>query len=143
MQYIFTRDGKDEVVEPEIWQWEAYYRDGSILRQFEQPENGQENGRFHQFHEIDTKELVTFKMVNWPDEGDLPNFPVFVLPFDAQSMKLIHYYLHTGLNVGTPDFRKYKWYVFGYKSKGTSHLTVITHTGEIITCEDTSILIPS
>lgn len=143
MQYFFTnQDGKLEEVAPETWRWEAHYHDGTVLRQFELPENGLQHGKFHQFREIDQTKLAAFKMVGWPAEGDLPIFPVFVLPFDSERMKLVHYYLNTGLNVGTPEFRKFRWYVFGYKAKnkGVSHLTVITHSGEVIMCEDTSIL---
>jgi hypothetical protein len=130
MQYTFTRDGKEETVEPELWRWEAHYRDGSVLKQFD------DNGVFHQFSEIDRGNLAAFKMRHMASAIA----PVFVIPFNIPGMKLIHYYMRTGIAVGTPEFVEHKSYVFGYELMGTKHLTVILHNGEVVCCEDPSII---
>lgn len=132
MQYFFNRNGIKEEVKPEMWQWVAYYSDGFVLKQFA------DDGVFHQFKEIDQSRLAVFKMIS-------SSFPqVYALPFNPKTMKLIHYYMRTGLNVGTPQFVEIKSYVFGYESKvlfkNVKHLTVIIPNGEVVMCEDTGII---
>jgi hypothetical protein len=134
MQYIYIRDGKVETVDEEVWQWEAHYQDGSTLYQFEKPKAAIDKGVYHQFGEIDQSKLVAFKMFSET------NSAVYVIPFDGKEMKLIHFYINSGINLGTPDFKKLRWYVFGYESKGVKHLNIITDNGEVIMCEDPSIL---
>lgn len=126
--YKFLRDGKEELVKPEIWRWVAFYNDGTSLEQFDK------NGFFHQFQEIDQSRLVAFKMVS-PEHSQ-----VYAIPFDPKTMKLIHFYRRTGLRVGTPDFKEVKFYCFGYESKGSKHLLVIIPNGEVIMCEDVNII---
>jgi hypothetical protein len=126
--YKFLRDGKEELVNPELWRWQAYFNDGSLLEQFDK------DGVFHQFKEIDQSKLVAFKMVS-PDFSQ-----VYVVPFDPNRMKLIHFYKRFGLGIGTPEFRKITLYCFGYESKGIKHLMVIVPSGEIIMCEDPNII---
>jgi hypothetical protein len=132
MTYKFLRDGVEEEVQPEVWQWVAHFSDGSILKQFD------DDGRFHQIGEIDQEKLVAFQMVS-------SKFPqVYTLPFIADRMRLVHKYINTGLGLGTPEFRKIRSYCFGYKTRGlpenTTSLMVIVPSGEVIMCEDSSII---
>lgn len=126
--YKFLRDGKEELVEAELWQWQAFYDDGTSLEQFDK------DGFFHQFKEIDQSKLIYFKMFS------LQYSQAYVIPFTSSRMKLIHFYRKTGLEVGTPNFREIKFYCFGYESQGVKHLLVITPTGEAIMCEDVNII---
>lgn len=139
MEYKFVRDGKEEIVQPELWQWVAYYNDGTVLRQFDiVGKEGELKGVFHQFKEIDQSKLKAFKMVS-------QQFPqVYAIPFDPKRMKLIHFYRRTGFDVGLPTFREIKVYVFGYESKvlfkNVKHLMMIIPNGEIIMMEDPNII---
>ncbi|MFZ2882214.1 MAG: hypothetical protein WA019_04015 [Candidatus Moraniibacteriota bacterium] len=132
MNYKFNRNGVSEEVLPELWRWEAYFNDGTFLKQFG------DDGVFHQFAEIDQSKLAVFKMTS-------PDFPqVFAMPFDPKTMKLVHYYKKTGLAVGTPEFREIKCYCFGFEKKrigrSEKHFVVIVPNGEFVICEDPNIL---
>lgn len=117
--------GKWEDIAPEKWQWEAHYKDKSILKQF----SG--DGIFHQFGEIEQSRLVAFKMVS--------NDKQFTLLFNPQHMKLIHFYRNIVLDNGK---RRIRLYCFGYetKVKGITHkvILVITPENELIVTEDIS-----
>lgn len=105
--YIFQRPetGQVESVYKERWCWEAYYIDGSLLKQFD------DSGFFHQFREIDQSKLLSFKMVNHE------SLPAFTLIFNPKTMKLIHFYRNIVLNVGTSEEKKIKIYCFGFEKK--------------------------
>lgn len=94
-----------EPVKVEKWRWVACFTDGSELKQFDI-----ENNRFHSFAEIKEtgKEVQSFKMVseNYPRGFNL------LIPVGAD---LIHYYRVTRLNIGTPQYREEKYYIFGWK----------------------------
>lgn len=121
-----------EEVEPEIWQWEAYFEDGSSLKQFD------DAGIFHQFAEIDQSKLVVFKMVS-------PQFPnSYTLLFDQPGMKLIHFYRNTILNAGTESESRSRLYCFGYE-RGTGKnkqkiIMAITPSNELIVLHDINII---
>lgn len=129
MTYKFSRNGVIEEVEKEAWQWEAQYTDGSILKQFA------DNGIFHQFQDIDQKKLSVFKMVA---DGKQP----YILLFEPERMKLIHFYKRLRLNIGTDQEQFVTIYCFGYETK-IHDLTrkmnmMIMPGGELIVTEDTN-----
>ena len=130
MNYKFIRDGVEELVTKETWHWLALYNDGTSLQQFD------DNGYFHQFSEIDQSKLSAFKMMSDDKIVD------YVIPFD-QTMKLVHFYKITRLNVYTPSFKEVKSYCFGYekkvKGRNEKHFLVIT-PNEVILCEDPNII---
>jgi hypothetical protein len=132
MQYTFIREGILELVDEELWQWEAHYNDGKILKQFA------DDGIFHQFREIDQERLNVFKMVS----KSLPFS--FTLLFDPEEMKLIHYYKTFRLNIGTEQESKIKAYCFGYEKNinGLNQTVnvVINPSNEIIICEDSNLI---
>ena len=103
---FFNKDLKRWITAPfEVWQWEAYYEDGTVLKQFG------DDGIYHQFSEIDQKRLAVFKMVS-------REFPqVYTLLFSDSEMKLIHFYRNTILNAGTEDERRLRLYCFGYEKR--------------------------
>src|SRR3989344_4017226 len=77
------------LVSEEVWQWEAYFENGTVLKQFD------DNGLFHQFAEIDQGQLAVFKMVS-------RHYPqTYTLLFSDPDMKLIHFYRNTILDAGT------------------------------------------
>jgi hypothetical protein len=119
-----------EAVKPEVWQWEAIYKDGSILKQFD------DNGYFHRFSEIDQSQLHVFRMVS--DE----NPQSYSILFNPSKMKLIHYYKNTIFHAATPYEQRVRSYVFGYEMKAfptlvkIKQLFVITPENELIVTDD-------
>lgn len=133
--FKFFRKDTNEWIEaqPETWQWEAYYEDGGILKQFG------EDGIFHQFAEIDQKKLVYFKMVS-------PNFPqVYTLLFSDPSMKLIHFYRNSVLNAGTDEEQHLRTYCFGYEKniggKIQKTILMITPNNGLIVTEEPNLAV--
>jgi len=126
MIYKFLRDGVWEDVREEKWKWEAYYSDGTMLKQFG------DNGLFHQFAEIDQTKLSIFKMVS---EGK----PCYTLLFDPLKMKLVHYYKNYRLDMGAKNERFITAYCFGYqiKSRIEKMTIMILPSGETIVTENT------
>lgn len=124
MKYKFLKDGNIIEVDKEKWCWEAYYTDGSFLKQFD------DGGWFHQFSEIDQSRLKVFKMV-----GDGCHTLLF-----SPKMKLVHYYKRYVLNFGTVNEKRFTAYVFGYEVKinnrTVKNLQVITPSGETVLTEN-------
>ena len=117
---------------PEVWQWEATYEDGSVLKQFG------EDGIFHQFAEIDQNKLAMFKMIS-------PESPqTYTLLFSDPSMKLIHFYRNTVLNAGSGDEKHIRLYCFGYEKKIGAKvqkvIMAITPTNNLIVTEDPTLV---
>lgn len=137
-----------EDVEEELWQWEAIYTDGTVLKQFDTDTPLPQFANtylFHQFKEIDQTRLQTFRMVS-------PRLNQYhCLLFDPQHMKLIHRYLRSDLVVkiykdkeNNPikvERKKYTSYVFGYETLvkriggdvKIQNFIVIMPNGELIT----------
>ena len=132
MIYKFFKDNKVIDVNKEVWCWEAYFSDGTVLKQFG------DDGLFHQFQEIDQSKLQLFRMVS-------DNFPqIYSVPFDSNTMGLIHFYRIVRLNVYTPEFKEIKCYCFGFEKKmkynKDRHILVIVPNGEVILTEDPNII---
>jgi hypothetical protein len=118
---------------PEVWQWEATFEDGSVLKQFG------DDGVFHQFAEIDQTQLAMFKMVS-------PQYSqTYTLLFSDPGMKLIHFYRNTILNAGASDEKHIRLYCFGYEkmvgSKMSKILMAITPTNNLIVTEDSDLIV--
>lgn len=117
---------------PEVWQWEAIYEDGSVLKQFG------DDGVFHQFAEIDQSQLAMFKMVS-------PQYShTYTLLFSDPNMKLIHFYRNTILNAGTADEEHIRLYCFGYEkkvgSKSRKLVMAITPANDLLITEDPNLI---
>jgi hypothetical protein len=121
----FIRDGVSEEVAEERWKWEATYKDGSTLKQFDA------EGLFHQFKEIDQTKLAFFKMVN----GEKGHVLIF-----EKGMKLIHFYINSGVvdSEGMKPFDKV--YVYGYEElingKAKKHFFVIPPDDVVVYTND-------
>ncbi len=147
-----VKGGWEDVAE-ELWQWEAHYIDGTILRQFDDnhplPEFGEGVFLFHQLREIDQSKLKAFKMVS---AIELPTYQfngktdqvvmekqTKTLLFNPKFMKLIHYYKVYGFDF-MHEHRKAKIYVFGYENNvngvSVKFLNMIMPTGEVVTTDD-------
>lgn len=120
-KYKFYRreNGIWEGVEPVLWQWEAHYDDGSILKQYD------DEGFFHQFKEIDQSRLKCFIMRN------VENGRCFTLIFPPRA-KLIHFYRNIIKNVGTLLEERERTFCFGYEVRGFKQLFVILPNGDLI-----------
>ena len=131
IKYKFLKDDKWLDVVKEKWCWEAYFNDGTVLKQFG------EDGIFHQFNEINQKKLRVFKMVS-------DDHPEYTLIFDNEKMKLIHYYKRFRLRIGEDDETSFTVYCFGYKTKIFGKInkviTMITPTGEVIITQNPDII---
>lgn len=138
--YIHKPTG--DIVQYEKWRWEAYYLDGTVLKQFDKL--SEEAGEFHKFAEIDQSQLRTFRMVN--DDGRAVT--ILFDPFKARRgrVKLVHKYINRGMvkqrlnadgemvDVGQPI--QVRNYLAGYVENGHNHFILITYTGEIIMTDD-------
>lgn len=118
MSYTFNRDGVLEEVELEEWRWEAYYKDGEILKQFA------DDFSFHQFSEIEQDRLGIFVMT----DGN----KTFSLVFPDNS-KLIHFYRNMLLENSSVRVRLY---VFGYQDSGGTKLFAIMPDGNLVITDD-------
>jgi hypothetical protein len=91
--------GEEEDVEAEEWHWEAEYKDGSILKQYD------DDGIFHQFKEIDIADVKKLSVtdgnqsvsVNWKPEYT----PIF-------------FYRNVTYHAGQLDQDMVRLYCFGY-----------------------------
>ena len=133
-KYKFFRKDLNTWIETpvEVWQWEAYYEDGNVLKQFG------DDGLFHQFAEIDQTQLALFKMVS-------PHHPqTYSLLFSDPNMKLIHFYRNTILNAGTVSESRTRLYCFGYEKKigPKTHkmIMMITPANDLIVTEDPDLI---
>lgn len=133
-KYKFFRPDLNKWIEAEeeTWQWEAYYEDGQILKQFG------EDGIFHQFGEIDQSRLAMFKMVS-------PQHPqTYSLLLSDPAMKLIHFYRNTILNAGSDTEQRTRLYCFGYEKKMGSKthkvLMMLTPTDGLIVTENPDLI---
>lgn len=132
-KYIFDRKQEDgtlkaEAVFLEPWRWEAYYIDGTVLKQFDKID--EDHGVFHQFAEIDQTKLAQFRMVN-------DTTPPLILMCDpAAGNKLIHFYRNIGLDF-MGEVKRIRLYFFGYETlSGQKVLTCIAPDGSIINTDD-------
>jgi len=110
--YKFYREpGKYIEAKPERWRWEAYYTDGTSLKQFDDS-----TGLYHQFREIDQGKLDRFVMRH--EKSYL--VPPITLKFKPW-MKLIHHYdVTVSYSVGTGGRSggSERVYCFGYEGRG-------------------------
>jgi hypothetical protein len=121
-EWNFYREGSgNEKVELEQWVWTAIYLDGSQLQQFD------DEGRFHQFKEIDQTRLNAFVM-STPDGSH----PAITLKFEPW-FKLIHFYRNIWLQDGAIKIRLY---CFGYETPYAKVIMVIMPDGSMIITEN-------
>lgn len=132
MIYKFNRNGVEEEVREELWQWVAHFNDGTSLKQFD------DNGFFHQIGEVDQSKLAVLKVFS----KDFPQ--VYAVPFDPERMKLVYKYIQTKMEMGTENERLITSYCFGYQTKNLrenhQHLLIIVPNGEVIVCGDDNII---
>ena len=115
------KDTKGNTISLEKWQWEAIYRDGSVLDQFEV-----QSEQFHNFNEIEQERLSVFRMVS------ISGIPLNAIIF-KKGMKLIHFYRNVHLNVGTQYERRVRLYCYGYEYKGVKVVNVIMPDDSVYT----------
>lgn len=128
MNYYFKRDGKEEKVDVEPWQWGIIRMDGTELHQFEP--NG-EKGVFHQFAEIDQATVKIFAMYK---ETEMATRRIDIVK--TPDMQIFHFYRNIIFNGGTPSERRSKAYVFGWKkTDGSMSYNYILPDGRIITAD--------
>ncbi len=119
MKYIFTKTIPDdkatsgtrtEEIEatPERWVWGVVYKDGTELKQFG------DDGIFHQFGEINQKEVQMFVMYRL----DNPDKRIDLIPNGKQ---IFHFYRNVVLAMLTEDERRIRVYCFGFKDQETGN----------------------
>ena len=105
------------------WQWEAYYLDGTVLKQYEGSH----------FKDIDQSKLAEFRMVSI-----LPDVPPVILLW-KEGRKLIHFTRVSQLDFGGPNELIYRRYCFGYETKDSKVILTIMPDNGIIVSEDANI----
>jgi hypothetical protein len=115
-----------ELVPKERWSWIAEYEDGSTLQQFDDAAM-----MFHQVREIDQGKLAVFRMVC---EG-LPEVRIFMEP----GMRIVHHYVNTIMEHGTPREMRIRQYVAGFEKdtpNGTKAWLAIIGPDDSVTLTD-------
>lgn len=127
MLYKYINEkGETIEVKEEAWKWEATYKNGEILKQFD------DDGIFHRTGEINQDELAVMRLTNGITSIDMPWI---------DGMRLIHKYRHFRLNIGTENEQHLKIYIFGYEYKKRYHFNYITPNGVIVQSpEDTTLV---
>lgn len=105
MIYLFNENGKDVEIQPERWGWGVVYKDDTELKQFG------DDGRFHQFQEINQDEVKLFVMYRLDNPDRRIDLPI------VDGMQIFHFYRNYIFNATQEDERKVRVYVFGYKEK--------------------------
>lgn len=121
MKYIFKKEIADPEItsgirieeieaQPERWVWGVVYKDQTTLHQF------QDDGTFHQFGEIKQDEVEMFVMHKFENRDAR-------IDVIAEGKQIFHFYRNIVLDMLTPEERKVKVYVFGWKDKETGQAT--------------------
>lgn len=126
--WTFVRDGIPEDVAPERWRWMVTNGDGSTCKQFD------DNGNFHQIKEINQNEPFVFEMYN---EASGQSFKLFV---NAPLAKLKYFYRNIVLEMGTPQERRIKLYIFAYKLYDVYHYHAIMPDDTLIITTDLNLI---
>lgn len=128
MTYIFREvDGKETEVALERWVWIVVYKDNTVLSQFG------EDGIFHQIGEIEQDRVARAMLAKTDDRSQ-----VIEIPWE-DGMRIIHKYRNIVFNALSPEERRVRVYIFGWK-KGQEHVyifvlpddrIIISHTDTI------------
>lgn len=120
-KHTFTRDGAAEEVALEKWAWEAEYRDGTILRQFE------DDGTFRQIGSLDMASVGVFRAYR----TDSPHGRIDILI--PEGAKPIFKYRNYVLNMATPAEQRIRIPVAGLiKANGEKILNFIMPDGNVV-----------
>ena len=121
-KYKNKKTGKIEEVEVVKVQWEAVYKNGQTLKQYD-------NGNFHRIEEIDQSILDYLTMQNFETgQRIFMKFP--------NHAKLVHFYLKEISNSGTKDEKRSTAFVFGYEMPTDNHYFVINFSGDLSITND-------
>ncbi len=126
MQYIYNRKDENtgeitqEKVNDETWHWGVVYNDNTELHQFDA------NGEFHQFGEIVFSKVKMFVMYKGDNIETRIDMPV------SKGMQIFHFYRNVVIEMNTPNERRIKVYVFGWKRNGVSSYNFILPDGRMI-----------
>lgn len=125
MKYLFNERIEDKTstsgfrlqeieIPAERWAWGVVYKDDSELKQFG------DDGRFHQFGEINQKEVRIFTLYRMDNMNKRYDIVV------RDGMQIFHFYRNFIFNVRTPEERRERAYVFGYKENNhTSYFYIL------------------
>lgn len=154
-RFLFHRVDKDkntdvwEEVEPELWQWEAVYNDGTVLKQYDTdyplPELGANAYLFHQSVDIDQSKLQLLRVVS-------PRLNQFhILIWNPERWKLVMKYIRANLvmkvwrskktkEVTQTERRVFTAFVYGYENKVggivIKNFNIIMPNNEVITTDN-------
>lgn len=121
MQYFYTNEkGEKEEVAVEKFMWGVIYKDDREMLQFDPA------GIFHRIGEIDQAQVKTFVLIGSFDRTRRIDIAV------PEGARLIHKYRHFRLNVGTPQYREVKVYIFGIKHQGHYFYNFVLPDGRIV-----------
>jgi hypothetical protein len=122
-KFLFkNKEGIVEEIPLEKWAWAVVYKDNTELHQFELKDG---EGIFHQIGEVVQENVALFVLLN-VESGQRIDIIV------PEGAKLIHKYKNYFLNVGTPEERRERVYVLGYKLGDHFHFNYVMPNGTII-----------
>lgn len=125
--------GELEQVPLERWIWGAVYEDGTEMHQFD------DNGVFHRIAEIDQSKVVMWVLYQPQGMGD--GRIDFIVPTEEDGTRkecaLIHKYRNIIFAANTPEERRERIYIFGFKLKGQkSFYNYVMPNGTIVQSTD-------
>lgn len=126
MQWIFKKDGVEIQVPIEKWVWSVLYKDGTSLEQFDK------EGIFHQIGEVKQENVAVFTMRKI--DGKMIHIAI------PEGAKIIHKYRNYIMNFGSPEEKRERIFIFGYKKDNShSHFNFILPNDDIIESDNENV----
>lgn len=106
----------DEIVPEEKWKWVATYKDGSVLRQFD-------NGVFHQLREVDADNLSAWSITDGTHTISVDM---------TEDMTPVHFYRrNVSHEVGSDSKTVSTIYGFGYQTEEDQYLYMVHDNDDV------------
>lgn len=115
-KYNFTNPAGEVIqIDLERWIWGVVFKDGTEMHQFT------DEGVFHQIGEVDQSQVTMFTLYQPEGMGD--GRIDFIVPVDEETgelkeVSLIHKYRNIVFDAATPEEKRHRIYIFGWKLKG-------------------------
>jgi hypothetical protein len=130
MTHYFYQDGKEPIeIAPERWQWEIYYDDGSVLKQFD------DEGKYHPFSDINQARPIN--KVQMVTDNKAP-----IVIYWKTGYKLIHFHtknvmrVQVGVDIEMQPLESFRIYVFGYQYGHEKVMLAIMPDDGVIVIDD-------
>ena len=114
----------DEAVDLERWCWGVVYQDGEEFKQFG------DDGVFHRVGEIDQDKVAMAVLIKPGEQTRRIDIPW------KKGARLIHLYRHFIFAAGTPEERREKVYIFGYRDGDICSVAFVLPDDRVVMTDD-------